>query len=346
MRINLGSLASSVRKKFADTFNRSNQASLGTSSDGSLWTSLRGTFQVISNTANSYGDNNYPLSVQTMPTTNNEIDVYGATQGSTAALWVTDSGNWWAVGIRQEPVNCNCTYYYNTDQYNYTGGGNAYTYSYNYLTVSQYSYTNSSCVFFIGSGGNCNNYACNGYNSATCNGYNAYNSKTKTGGTCQGYSAGTCAGYRCSGSWNAYNINCGQYTNGNTVYAYTYGYANAYDYAYNAYFTAYAYAVNGPYASCQTCYPQYIRVIQSVANTVSTVMEWTLASIAQSFKVKNSGNQITVSAYSDANMVTQIGSDLVYTPTGATITPTSGIMISPSSYNQGYSIDAVEIKSI
>lgn len=376
MRFILGSFASSIRKKFSDTFDRSNSTSLDRSSDGSIWRSIRGAFQISSNAANSNADSNYPLSVQDMPTTNNQIDIYGATQGSSAALWVTDSGNWWAVGIRQEPTNCNCTYYYNTNQYSYTTGGNAFTYSYVYSYTYYTLDAKNFCIGGYANGSNCNNYACNGYNTSNCNNYacngyntancivyNGYNYKNKTGGTCAAYNTATCIGYRCSGSYNASNCvgyRCsGSYNVSNyvcTTYGYelgttpTYspatGYTYAYDYAYNSYVTTYAYTTSGPYQSCQTCYPQYIRIIQSVANTVSTITEWALDSIAQSFRVKNVDNQITISAYSDANQVTQIGTDLVYTPTGATITTSAGIMVSPSSYNQGYSIDAVEIKSI
>jgi hypothetical protein len=66
--------------------------------------------------------------------------------------------------------------------------------------------------------------------------------------------------------------------------------------------------------------------------------------LASALKVKTSGSQLTISAYSDPSMISQIGSDLVYTPTGVTITPTFGITIIPSSYNQGYAVDEIQIK--
>ena len=68
-----------------------------------------------------------------------------------------------------------------------------------------------------------------------------------------------------------------------------------------------------------------------------------VGAVVQSMKVKTSGNQITVKAYSDANQVTQIGSDIVYTATGAAIYPRFGITIVPSSYGQTYAIDEVTI---
>jgi hypothetical protein len=56
--------------------------------------------------------------------------------------------------------------------------------------------------------------------------------------------------------------------------------------------------------------------------------------------VSTSGNQITARAFSDTNLVTQIGSDLVYTATGATINTTYGISISPTQYAQSDTIGA------
>ena len=92
-------------------------------------------------------------------------------------------------------------------------------------------------------------------------------------------------------------------------------------------------------------YSEYLTIRQSVASTVSVITS-ALISTAQtigSLKVFTSGNQITARAFSDTNFVTQIGSDLVYTATGATLTSQYGISVSPSAYNQsaiiGTSID-------
>lgn len=101
-----------------------------------------------------------------------------------------------------------------------------------------------------------------------------------------------------------------------------------------------------PYAcSCSTSYPQYVRVIQSVASTVSTITSWLISATATigSFRVKTSGTQITTQVYSDPSLVTQIGSDLVYTATGAVVTSDYGILVKPSTYSQGYTIGPVTI---
>jgi hypothetical protein len=85
-----------------------------------------------------------------------------------------------------------------------------------------------------------------------------------------------------------------------------------------------------------TTYSEYLKIKKSVANTVSEVSS-SLLSNAQSIKslvVSIFGNQITAKGYSDTNFVSQIGADLVYTATGATITTQYGIGVSPSAYNQ------------
>ena len=98
-------------------------------------------------------------------------------------------------------------------------------------------------------------------------------------------------------------------------------------------------------AGYSTSYNEYLKIKQSVANTVSEISS-ALVSTTQtigSILVSLVGNQITAKAYSDTNFVTQIGSDLVYTATGATITTKHGIGVSPSAYNQsaiiGTSVD-------
>lgn len=324
MRLFLASSLSQGRKVLRDTFNRlDSSGDIGKASDGSIWSVIRGSWSIVSNKAVG-ATSDYPIIAQTMPVSNNEINLYGTSTGSAAALWVTDSGNWWALGTVQVAEDCNCTYYYNTN-YTYAAG------------------------------------TCTGQNAAT---YNAVTCKTySSGSTCNAY------GMNCEGTWNrgpcanyAYsNLNglyCIAWNQGNCNQSYTYcasstPYTNCATYSPSTKNTGnyYYYSctvtqanTQGPYANCQTCYPQYIRLIQSVANTVSTITQWSIGTLAAALKIKTSGSSITVSAYSDASMVTQIGSDLVYTPTGVAITPMFGLTVIPSGYNQGYSTDEIDIK--
>lgn len=99
---------SSVRKRLKDTFSsRSNtSASLGTATDGSRWTPINGVIQVISGLAKSTttptelsSGLDYPMAVVSMPTENNTIAIADTEQGSSAALWVQSSTDWWMVSI-------------------------------------------------------------------------------------------------------------------------------------------------------------------------------------------------------------------------------------------------------
>lgn len=341
-----GAIASAYRKvigtagsnPFDDDFNRAD-GSLNPAEDGGTWQAVRGSFQVSGNKASSLTDANYPIAAVTSFTSNVDVDIVGTT-GAGAALWVTDSGNWWGVGVAQESVSCNCTEYYNSYVYSYVF---EYISGYNQGNCNSYNgacCASNYCLYNVG--GNCANYACWGYNTSNCSanccwGYNAkgnckgyyccgYNPSYCQGYYCDGYNPITCGQYACS-DYNSCN-NCISFNQGNPIYASE---------------TRYAYGYNGPYYSCQTCYPSYIRIIQSASNVVSTIVNEAVSSVVQSFKVMTRGNEIRVKAYSDTAQVTQIGSDIVYTATGAVIAPRFGMTVIPSNSNQTYSIDKVTI---
>jgi hypothetical protein len=354
MRINLGSIASSIRKKFTDTFNRADSASvLGTASDGSTWNVIRGTWGISGNAASSStSPSSYPLATVDMPKQNVQIDLLSTANGTGAGLWVTDSGNWWAIAVDQETVTtystCNAS---NCNAYtNYSGSNcNAYSTNCNAYSVACNSggflFYNSSCNTFNTS--TCKTYAgggCSGYSGGGCSAYNA-------GKTCRSWFATYCSSWYatyCS-SWNtancnAYNApvatctapgnlayNCNLYSTTCDAYT-TYSGSNC-----NAYF-AYTYACNPV-----TTYPSYIRLYQSLANTVTQIASQTIAAVAQSLRITTNGSQITTKAYSDANQVTQIGSDWIYTPTGVALTPKYGIVVTPTNYSQGSTIGDITI---
>jgi hypothetical protein len=374
--------AGSVRKIFKDNFNRSDNAgSLGQSSDGSMWSLIRGAFSISTNKAmSSDAASSYPIATVDMNTQNVSISIKGATQGTTAALWVTDSGNWFGVGVDQTTVSastlsageraligCNCgtcevpgncaspSYPCSSPSYpcgspSYPCGSPSYPCGSPSYPCASWSYTcnvvgNRYCK---SSWYRCANYAynCNAYNKSgycksswyRCAAY-AYN--------CNAYNAGNCnnsSTYNCSGG---YYYACGGY-----YYA-----CGGYYYACGGYFYqcdggVYYYACGGNNSStftecsCQTCYPQYVRFIQSVSNTVTQLASWMVSSVIQSFKVVTSGTSVTTTPYSDTSLATQIGSGLTHTPTGIAINARYGIMIKPSSYNQGNSIEEITIESI
>jgi hypothetical protein len=85
-------------------------------------------------------------------------------------------------------------------------------------------------------------------------------------------------------------------------------------------------------------------LLQSAGSVVSEIFAWTVDTIIKSLRIKTRGSEITVSAYSDDNLTTQIGSDIVYTATGVTVYPSYGITIQPSGQNQGFSFDSFEVE--
>lgn len=347
-------VVASFGKAFKDTFDRADNASLGTSSSGTAWQVYRGSFSIQSNKAVAASSGHAIAAVQTI-SQDVDIQLSDIQNGSGASLWVTDAGNWWAVGVFQQSEDCNCVAYYNT--YNYT-------YSYEEIT----GYNTANCIAWANgptccqayyvcnsyNTSNCCGYTCGSYNTSnccgyTCYGYNAYNSRNKTGGNCQGnycscYNGSNCASNYCS-CYNGVNCaasytGCSSYQGCNSCTTYNTSNPN--------YTTKYANGsyTEGPFYNCQTCYPRYIRVFQSVANTVSTIATHALGQVGLgSLRVQTSGNQITAKAYSDTGLVTQVGDTLVYTATGAVLEQRFGITVVPSSYSQGYSIGEVAIDS-
>lgn len=87
-----------------------------------------------------------------------------------------------------------------------------------------------------------------------------------------------------------------------------------------------------------------MRLIQSSANTVSTVASWLFSSIIKSIKVKTLNKRITVEAFSDTSSTTKIDTSKVYDSTTATPTTTFGLLISPSSYNETKNAKSIKIE--
>jgi hypothetical protein len=318
-----GQVASSVRKRFLDIFSaRSNTTgSLGTATDGSQWDAINGTIQVTTGaatatttpTAGSAGTA-YPMATVSMPTTNNVISLKNTNEGSSVALWVQSSSDWWMVNV--EGTQTTNTNYASAQSYNYVTGQNVtYGSNTNYYGVTNY-------------------YAASGYYSQSSG--TTYNVGYRTVGSPFAYQAF----YSSSPGGTNYYQGTSYY--GATSYYTATGYSITYGafYQYTSAGAFYTYA-----AGSTTTYNEFLKIRQSVASTVSIITS-ALISASQSIKslrITTSGNQITARAFSDTDLVTQIGSDLVYTATGATVNTKYGIAVSPSAYNQsaiiGSSVD-------
>lgn len=297
----IGSVASSIRDRFVDTFNRSNSASsLGTASDGSLWTALRGSLGINSNKAvlgSGQSATGYPAATVRMPKTNVTISESGVGNGSGALLWATDSNNWWATDVYQSSFSVTN---YST---NLSGNFVCTAYTTNFVCAAPFYCCNVSGYTVGGA-------VCIAWNSNNIK--NAAYCRTYTRNYTINYTCGTC----CNSFYTAVNCSSGvaEYTTtatGTTFY-----------------------------------YPTYIRIMQSVANVVSQITNAYLGDnlTIQGLRTITNGNQITVRAFSDANLTTQVGSDLVYTATGATVTAEYGIILTPSDSNSVNSIDSITIE--
>lgn len=315
-------VAASVRKRFYDNFaGRSNTTgSLGTATDGSTWDAVSGTIEVAAGAATATSTPSagsagtaYPMAVVTLPVQNNVISLADTNEGSSVALWVQSSSDWWMVGV--EGVQNTTTNYASAQTYTYAFAQNVnYSSNTNYYGVTDY---------YAGSSTN--------YGTTPTSWYQGWY-RIAPGSFVSGY-------YRQNGGYTTWT--------GTNYYAATSYYtATGYTQVYGPY---YQYTVGGAYytyaAGSTTEYNEYLRIRQSVASTVSVITSQLISTVSsiKSLKIFTSGNQITARAYSDTNFVTQVGSDLVYTATGATVNTKYGIAVSPSAYNQsaiiGTSVD-------
>lgn len=318
----IGQITSSVRKRFFDNFaGRSNTTgSLGTATDGSQWNAVNGTIQVTTGAATSTttpsagsAGTAYPMATVVMPTQNNSITLKNTNEGSAVALWVQSSSDWWLVSI--EGTQNTVTNYASAQNYNYVFAQNI---TYGSSTTWATSFTSATTRNqFAGSS---TTFASATRTIGSPFAFGRFWSST-AGATFWAWSQTT----NFTSSSNSFT---GQTSFAGPFYTYTQGGA------------FYTYA-----AGSTTTYNEFLRIRQSVASTVSVVTSQLISTVSsiKSLFVSISGNQITAKAYSDNNLVTQIGSDLVYTATGATVNTTYGIAISPSAYNQsaiiGTSVD-------
>lgn len=346
-------------KSFTDSFSSGFKGGWKVVTSG--WSN--GTNSVTTNSASSY-----PISVVNMTDPNMTISLNTSGAGTGAALWVTDSGNWFAIvsemDISSGTGNCSSSNPYNpcggTYAYNPCGGTNP-TNPCGTNPVNNCPSTNpvNSCPsYWSNYCGGTNPYTCNpgsGGNCKTTAPYNSYNC-FRSGNACGGctaynpYVAGNCAGgncYRTYGCNPATGGNCNPATGGNTIYCGGNCYGTGGD----------CYGTGGSCASYYDTYPRYLRLIQYASNVLSTVASVTLDAVTSFAEIagikvfvtnategNSSSATVTARAYSDSSMVTQIGSDLVYNATGVKIIANYGIIASPSNYDQGNTITSISIQ--
>lgn len=282
------------------------------------WSFLRGNWALMSSKLNTSSvSSDYPITVVDALVPDVEIELKDLGQGVGAALWVTDAGNWWSVSTEQRSESCNCTTYYYDCGCSTCGG--SYCSSY-YCSCGDESY-NYDCTFYPGG---CGSFYCTETFGNYCSAY---------------YANGNCKEYTKVG-WT--DCLCDYYYPDSTYCTYNY-YPGTSNCCCAEYFSYPCGCSTCSAQSCQTCYPQYIRILQSAANTVSEIVKWQVNNIVRSLRVRTSNKNIEVTSYSDSNLATQIDSRS-HNATSATESTKFGIVISPSPYNENKSISEINIE--
>lgn len=344
---------------FLDVFSsRSNTTGgLGTSTSGNNWEPINGLINVVSGAAKAStvptaytAGSQYPLSAVKMSKSDVNIKLKDTNQGSTAAIWVKSSDEWWGITSRavQQTIPGNPNY----SLFNGPDGGNFSYYTYYwYNSVGNNSYTgeisnvtgSTLVAYFVYGFVSTIYYGVGSYGVAYGANYaSRYNTKYSVSYTKYQFTYYN-VNYRANGTNWSYRVNSTyyKYVPNYTSYNYTqYGYYNflgSSTYLVTQPNYTFYYAADGGSNATTYATQQYVDIIRSVAGgSISTISSW-LVSTAQTIKsiiVATSGTTITTKVYSDNNFVSQIGSDLVYNATGAIVDTRFGISISPSSYLQ------------
>jgi hypothetical protein len=363
----LGGVFSSLRKRVRDTFVRPNRADLGRAVDGSLWQTIRPGLAVATNRAAATNPADFPMSTIDMPSSNVTIDLENISQGGGAAIWVESSEDWWAVTVGQDSRNVpattatetgtfsysllNTSFSFNTVinfNYTITGGGNSFSgfAPYTFTTpfpranysIENFRYTDFANFRYTQSGTSNFKYTIYvGSKRVPRTEFGTFNWTRSATGTFSFRATGTyLAVFTFSGFINASGFYAFSGTNAvwsyieqgtatNTVFVPAFSYID---------FAPYTYTVAVP---ARTVTDQKISVWQSIAGNISLITSQLVSSleVARSLRVRLSQNQVTSTAYSDPNLVTQIGENLVYTATGAEITTRFGLTLAPSTIAQG-----------
>ena len=335
----LGIIASSLFKTITDTFNRVTSGSLGTSSSGSAWEAIKGTWYADGSSAKS-DDAASNYSIAAISLSENSTTSVSVSVGTGVAFWVTDANSWWASTSRAtQSSTCDSGACSGSENYTY------YTYpstcSNGACSGTYTTYTNVS---------NCNNGACGGIETYTAtrscscttdvvsswgtsigrqyectSADNSIGFSFVNGGTCT-FRYSTCSNNACSGTEpytatrvcsctsqaNETNCSCPQTSNIGT-------------------------------RSCSCTYAYFLTLIKSVGGTVSSAASTiSLSSQAAAIAVSTQGNNITATAYSDTAMTSSLNS-ISHTASSPTTSPKSGIIKAPSSSSQGSTVDNFRI---
>lgn len=304
----------------SDNFNRTNSATLGVASNGfSVWNTVRGSWGVASNQANSSSSGTtYALSyVQVLKSSTDltvKVDMPSGV-GTGLAFWVQDADNWWGAQTWENTTTtssgCGC-YYCASNGWTLSYQSSSFTFDgvsypsgyYCYTTLSQPATDNS---YYTGIG--CRT-------PSQCDIINAGRD-----GSCLP-SASCSTGYCYCGYMNySYSCPSGYVLEGTTCYR---------NYVMSAYYQGISYS---------TSTTRRVRLLRAQSGSVSVVTQQDVGSEARSIQVTTSGDSITARFYASAGATGSLIATLTNTPTSPTKTTNVGILKGQTDSNQGSVVD-------
>jgi len=338
-------LLSQIKKLITDNFTRAN-GSLGTTSTGDVWSTLKGTWSISSNKAvSSDAGNTYPLAVVDVQSQDMIVSADITNGGLGVAFWVTDANSWWASSVEYNLVNtaavygttcCQCTGPSTTAAGGSTAGAGCGTYTAAVPAVScSWSQTGSttSSSFSILTNPCTNQNVTNVISSST-----SYN--------CTGITGKVLNGTQCCNVSNPPPLYTAVYSNcqaANSVTTYTIYTGTSYTPAsagspasYSASQQSYSYLISSAY---DTYYTNLKIYNQSGEITSTNINNNTSAYVnGNSIKVVTSGNTITATAYQNSGLGSPFATTLTSTPSNPTKGTKAGIIKTSSLTNQGTQI--------
>lgn len=304
----IGIVASSLLKAIVDHFTRTSSTSLGSTDTGSAWTAVSGTW----GTNGSQGYTNTTGGTTTSSSVFPVATVEGGTTNVTMSVQTSPGMglSFWVTDANNWWSASTYETNYSCNCVNYTNNcakcGSTSTYACN--TVTDCTVCGSSTSYYT-----------TGNSSIPCDAgdtqVSASNCSPATNNCCRTTTCSTCTPtYPSCGSCGT----CGSYVSGSTC--------------------------NSCTADCATCTNRYVRIIKKISGTVSQVSSTSVSAAVAALKVILSGTGITVRAYSDTGMTTQLGSDITATNPSSPSATAHGL-IKAQSDNQGTTVDEFNLQS-
>ena len=361
-----GGVLSALRKRVTDTFVRANRVDLGRGIDGSLWQTIRSGLRVDNNRV-AAANADFPISTVDMPSTDVNISLTGVTQGSGAALWVQSSEDWTAVTIEQESRLAPATTQTLTGTFQTTASNSSFT----FVRVDLVPYTvfTGGTVFYTSG---TKEVTSNATGFRNTNGFYFQTGFANFRYTISGTSNFSYAVFFplariVTGSFNWTRTVTGTFFVSDRI-PYTYTVSFTYQVTRTVNWTresfnptvavteffpqettvfvpGFSFTVFAPFTYVvqvpeRTVFDQKVSIRQSIAGNIQLLNSWVVSSaeVIRSLLIRTQGTQVTVKPYSDNNLVSQVGDDLVYDATGASINTRFGLTLAPSPINQGTTV--------